>query len=209
MKEFELEQVISRAAWLGKRYPNWRRMDLPAERRRDRRNRCRATPPAIDWTADPRCRKEHFPLKRFARTLRLLQTEIENRLGITLIRGLPRDRYSAEEMGLIYWGIGAHLGRAVAQNAQGDVLGPVRDLGRDQYKDMHARGYQTASLLPFHNDSCDIVGLCCLETAKDGGLSAVASSVSVYNALLRSRPDLVKVLTQPFYADRRGEESEG
>ncbi len=89
------------------------------------------------------------------------------------------------------------------------MLGHVRDLGRDQYKDMHARGYQTASLLPFHNDSCDIVGLCCLETAKDGGLSAVASSVSVYNALLRSRPDLVKVLTQPFYADRRGEESEG
>ncbi len=37
----------------------------------------------------------------------------------------------------------------------------------------------------------------------------MASSVSVYNALLRSRPDLVKVLTQPFYADRRGEESEG
>jgi hypothetical protein len=97
----------------------------------------------------------------------------------------------------------------VAQNAQGDVLGHVRDLGRDQYKDMHARGYQTASLLPFHNDSCDIVGLCCLETAKSGGLSAVSSSVSVYNALLRSRPDLVKVLTQPFYADRRGEESEG
>ena len=55
--------------------------------------------------------KEHFPLKRFARTLRLLQTEIENGLGIMLVRGLPRDRYSAEEMGLIYWGIGAHFDR--------------------------------------------------------------------------------------------------
>ena len=44
-------------------------------------------------------------------------------------------------MGLIYWGIGAHLGRAVAQNAQGDVLGHVRDMGRNQHKDMHARGY--------------------------------------------------------------------
>ena len=82
-----------------------------------------------------------------------VETEIENGLGILLLRGLPRDRYSAEEMGLIYWGIGAHFGRPVAQNAQGDVLGHVRDLGRDQYKDMHARGYQTASLLPFHNDS--------------------------------------------------------
>ena len=82
-------------------------------------------------------------------------------------------------------------------------------MGRDQYKDMHARGYQTANLLPFHNDSCDIVGLCCLETAKSGGLSTVASSVAVYNALVRSRPELVKILGQPFYADRRGEESAG
>jgi len=153
--------------------------------------------------------REHFPLKRFARTLRLLQTEIENGLGIMLVRGLPRDRYSAEEMGLIYWGIGAHFGRAVAQNAQGDVLGHVRDMGRDQYKDMHARGYQTASRLPFHNDSCDIVGLCCLETARSGGLSAVASSVAVYNELATTRPDLVRVLSEPFYADRRGEESHG
>jgi hypothetical protein len=153
--------------------------------------------------------KEHFPLERFARTLRLLQTEIENGLGIMLMRGLPRDRYSAEEIGLIYWGIGAHFGRAVAQNAQGDVLGHVRDMGRDQYKDMHARGYQTASRLPFHNDSCDIVGLCCLETARSGGLSAVASSVAVHNELAATRPDLVRVLSEPFYADRRGEESPG
>jgi hypothetical protein len=153
--------------------------------------------------------KEHFPLQRFGRTLRLLQTEIESGLGVMLIRGLSRERYSAEDMGLIYWGIGAHFGRAVAQNAQGDVLGHVRNMGRDQYKDMHARGYQTASRLPFHNDSCDIVGLCCLETAKDGGLSSVASSVAVHNTLVRTRPDLVKVLSEPFYADRRGEESPG
>ncbi|MDB5489287.1 MAG: hypothetical protein JWQ58_3002 [Reyranella sp.] len=209
MKELELEQVISRAAWLGRDIQNsdewiYRLSDAEIVEIDSALRHLQSTGQQI-----PDIKKEHFPLKRFARTLRLLQTEIENGLGVMLIRGLPRDRYSAEEIGLIYWGIGAHMGRAVAQNAQGDVLGHVRDLGRDQYKDMHARGYQTASLLPFHNDSCDVVGLCCLETAKNGGLSAVSSSVSVYNALLRSRPDLVKVLTQPFYADRRGEESEG
>ena len=154
----------------------------------------------------PEIGKEHFPLERFARTLRLLQTEIENGLGIMLVRGLPRDRYSAEEMGLIYWGIGAHFGRAVAQNAQGDVLGHVRDMGRDQYRDMHARGYQTASRLPFHNDSCDIVGLCCLETARSGGLSAVASSVAVYNELAaiaaRPRPGAERSRSMPTAAAR-------
>jgi hypothetical protein len=209
MKELELEEVVTRAAWLGRDIrdgEDWiYRLDAEEIAEIDAALRhLQSTGRQI-----PDIGREHFPLQRFARTLRLLQTEIENGLGIMLIRGLPRDHYTAEEMGLIYWGIGAHFGRAVAQNAQGDVLGHVRDMGRDQYKDMHARGYQTASLLPFHNDSCDVVGLCCLETAKNGGLSAVASSAAVYNALIRSRPDLVKVLTQPLYADRRGEESEG
>ncbi len=45
-----------------------------------------------------------------------------------LIRGsATRPQIAREEMGLNLLGIGAHLGRAVAQNAQGDVLGHVRD----------------------------------------------------------------------------------
>lgn len=209
MKELEFDEVVTRAAWQGRDIAaaeEWV-YQLSAEEIAEidaALRHLQSTGRQI-----PDIGKEHFPLGRFARTLRLLQSEIETGLGVMLVRGLPRDRYSAEEMGLIYWGIGAHFGRAVAQNAQGDVLGHVRDMGRDRHRDMHARGYQTASLLPFHNDSCDIVGLCCLETARSGGLSSVASSVAVYNAMLRTRPDLVKVLMQPFCADRRGEESPG
>ena len=209
MDGMRIEPVVTRAAWRGediRQGDDWiYRLDAAEIAELD------AALAHLKRTGRqiPNVGKEDFPLKRFARTLRLLQTEIENGLGIMLVRGLPRDRYSPEEVSLIYWGIGAHMGRAVAQNAQGDVLGHVRDMGRDQYKDMHARGYQTANRLPFHNDSCDIVALCCLETAKNGGLSAVASSVSVYNELVATRPDLVKVLSEPFYADRRGEESPG
>jgi len=153
--------------------------------------------------------RDDFPLERFGRRLRLIQTEIEHGLGFMLLRGLPRERYSPEEMGRIFWGIGAHMGRARAQNAQGDMLGHVRDMGRNTAKDMHARGYQTTSLLPFHNDSCDIVGLCCLETARRGGESSVTSSRAIYNELVRTRPDLIEVLTGTFCVDRRGEESAG
>ncbi len=209
MQELTIDEVITRAAWLGQDIQageEWLyHLDAAEVVEIDAALRhLQGTGLQI-----PAIGREHFPLKRLGRTLRLLQTEIENGLGVMLVRGLPRNRYTAEEMGLIYWGIGQHFGRAVAQNAQGDVLGHVRDMGRDYHKDMHARGYQTASLLPFHNDSCDIVGLCCLETAKSGGLSSVSSSISVFNALVRSRPDLAKVLSQPFYADRRGEESPG
>lgn len=157
----------------------------------------------------PSIGKDDFPLPRFGRTLRLLRTELESGSGVVLVRGLPRDRYSPEEMGLIFWAIGSYFGRGRAQNAQGEVLGHVRDMGRDYRTDMHARGYQTAALLPFHTDSCDIVGLCCVEVARSGGLSVLASSVAIYNELVRTRPDLVRVLSEPFCVDRRGEESSG
>ncbi len=52
MKEFELEQVIFRAAWLGSDIPKLATNGFTLERRRDRRDRCRATLPAIDLTAD-------------------------------------------------------------------------------------------------------------------------------------------------------------
>jgi hypothetical protein len=207
MGAIELQEVATRSAWLGKDIrtsPEWiyRLCD-------EEIGEIDAALRGLQHSGGkiPKIGKAQFPLPRFSRTLRLLQTEIEDGLGVMLIRGLPRDRYTTEEMALIYWGIGAHFGRAVPQNAQGEVLGHVRDMGRNAQKDMHARGYHTASELPFHNDSCDIVGLCCLETALRGGLSSVASSVSVFNALVRTEPYLAEVLAEPLCVDRRGEEA--
>jgi len=157
----------------------------------------------------PVLRKEHFPLPRLSRTLAGFLKELEEGLGIVLVRGLPMDRYSKQDAGTIFWGLGAHFGRAVAQNAYGDVLGHVRDLGKDWTKDMTARGYQTTAHQPFHNDSCDVVGLLCLRTAKQGGLSSIVSSVSIHNEMMKTRPDLARVLYAPFCVDRRGEQAAG
>ncbi|HRO59673.1 MAG TPA: TauD/TfdA family dioxygenase, partial [Burkholderiaceae bacterium] len=116
---------------------------------------------------------------------------------------------SKADAALLYWGIGAHLGPAFAQNAQGDVLGHVRDLGADWKTDMKARGYQTRLHLPFHNDSTDVVGLLCLQKAKCGGQSRIVSSTAVHNAFLQRHPDLWQLMCAPFCVDRRGEESPG
>src|SRR5690606_19024255 len=110
---------------------------------------------------------------------------------------------------LAYWGIGMHLGPAFAQNAQGDMLGHVRDLGADWGTDMKARGYQTRLHLPFHNDSTDVVGLLCLNKARRGGRSRIVSSTAIHNEFLKCRPDLWAAMCQPFHVDRRDEESEG
>jgi hypothetical protein len=55
----------------------------------------------------------------------------------------------------------------------------------------------------------DIVGLLCLKTAKAGGESYLASSMTVFNEVLARRPDLVPALFEPFPTDRRGEVPEG
>jgi hypothetical protein len=152
--------------------------------------------------------RETFALPSFGRTLaRLLDTLLNGR-GFVLIRGIPLERYTRHEAATIYWGIGAHLGRPVPQNAQGHLLGHVRDLGLE-LKDPAVRVYQTTERQTFHTDSCDIVALLCLQKSKSGGLSSLTSSMSVYNEMVRRRPDLAALLFEPFATDRRGEVPEG
>ena len=88
------------------------------------------------------------------------------------MRGVPRERYSDEECGLIYWGISAHIGTPVSQNARGHLLGHVTDEGKN-LDDPNARGYQTKNRLDFHCDQLpvDVLGLFCLRGAKSGGKS--------------------------------------
>jgi len=51
----------------------------------------------------------------------------------------------------------------------------------------------------FHTDGADIIGLLCLRTSKSGGASRIVSSVTVFNEVLRRRPDLAPVLFRDFY----------
>jgi len=94
------------------------------------------------------------------------------------------------------------------QNADGHLLGHVKDLGRSSL-DPNARIYQTRERQTHHTDSCDVVGLLCLRTAKSGGLSSLVSSATIFNEMRRRRPDLLKVLLEPIETDRRGEVPEG
>lgn len=150
-----------------------------------------------------------FPLESVARRLALVRKEVEDCSGVMLLRGLPVDDYGLDGARLVYWGIGAHLGTALAQNPRAELLVDVRDAGGDQYKDPTARGYHTARGLPFHNDQSDFVGLLCYRGAKAGGLSCIASAAAVHNQILADRPDLLAVLYQPYYCDVRGEEPPG
>lgn len=149
-------------------------------------------------------RRADFPLPTLGPVLDGLRDEILNRRGFVILRGLPVLGRPIFESAAAYWGIGTYLGNARSQNAKGHMLGHVRDLGMST-TDPNVRIYQTTERQNFHTDSCDIVGLLCLQTAKSGGLSSITSSMAIYNVMARRHPDLVRRLFRPMPTDRRGE----
>src|SRR5262249_46259125 len=130
-----------------------------------------------------------FPLPTLGPTLRhRVRDEVLGGRGFLLLRGLPVEGWSIRQAATAFFGLGSHLGSARSQNGKGHVLGHVQDLGFD-VKDPNVRIYQTHEQQTFHTDSCDIVGLLCLKTAKSGGLSALVSSTTIFNEMRRRRPD--------------------
>ncbi len=150
--------------------------------------------------------QDRFP--GLSKTLQHIRDNLQNGLGFAVIRGIPVARYDTRQAAIAYFDIGAHFGEAVSQNARGHALGHICNLGFDPSLPT-ARGYQSANKLNFHTDPTDLVGLMCLRKARAGGLSSVVSAGAVYNEMLKQRPDLVQVLTETLYRDRRGEIPEG
>lgn len=141
------------------------------------------------------------PLRRRAETWR--ETLLHGR-GFVLARGLPVGDWPRELAAAVWFGLGLLMGSPRSQNAKGHLLGHVRDLGLST-DDPNVRIYQTTERQTFHTDSCDVVGLLCLQTARRGGESAIVSSMTLYNEMHRRRPDLLAELFHPFPTDRRGE----
>jgi hypothetical protein len=133
-----------------------------------------------------------------------IENDVVRGRGFVLLRGLPVEDWGLELTACAYWLIGSRLGDAVPQNAAGHLLGHVLDLGNDPDSPL-TRIYTTAAAQEFHTDSCDIVGLLCLRPARKGGASSIASSTTIYNEIVRTRPELAAVLMQPFTVDRKGE----
>ena len=150
-------------------------------------------------------RRGDFPLPTVGPRLRAWARALDSGRGFLLLRGLPVDRWGDDDSALAFWGIGQHLGRPGAQNPQGDLLGHVVDTGEDAANPF-VRRYRTAGDIAFHCDLADVVGLLCLRGASQGGASRLVSSVSVYNELLRRRPDLIERLYEPFLLDNRDEQ---
>jgi len=128
--------------------------------------------------------------------------------GFVLLRGFPTDLLTEGETEVAYLALGLHLGTPVSQDAEGTLLGHVRDEGIER-TGPEVRLYRTRERQDFHTDGADVIGLLCLHAARRGGESRLASSHAVYNEILRRRPDLLEILYEPMWWDRNGEEAPG
>jgi hypothetical protein len=166
--------------------------------------------------------RDDFPLPGLGPVLAEVLDELEHGRGLVLLRGLPVDRYGEDELRRLFWGLGTHLGTARYQNAQGELIGEVRDEVR-LYGEVKQPGVGGAAGAPptsrararssgplrFHTDRADVVALLCVRQARAGGLSKICSSVAVHNAILARRPDLHALLCQDYPRSRQGEERGG
>lgn len=133
----------------------------------------------------------------------LRQTLISGR-GFAVLSGLPAREIGDAHAAAVFLAVGAYIGVARSQNANGDLLGHVRDVGAD-VDDPNVRIYQTSQRQTFHTDSADAVGLLCLRDAESGGESLLVSAATIYNEMLDIDADLAQLLFEPIATDRRGE----
>ena len=149
-----------------------------------------------------------FSLGAFAVVVKEIDFDLRYGKGFSVIATLPVHRWTPIETLIAYWGIGCQLGVPLPSNASGDLIGHVLDLGAD-YKQANIRGYDTNAKLSYHVDQCDVVGLLCRQTAREGGVSKLVSTAAVHNEILARRPDLLATLKESFFFSWMGEEEPG
>ena len=149
---------------------------------------------------------DDFDLGQGIETIFLAVNKAHRGMGLSLVKGLPRDYLNQQEFELLIWAIGLHLGVARPQGKATQYISEVRDTGMN-YRSAGGRGYNSNALLDFHTDGCDLVGLACYNTAKTGGQSIISSSVSAWDILQTEYPDLAEVARQDFCFSRNQEQA--
>ena len=174
----------------------------------------------LEWR---RVDRHNFPLPGAAAFFDEVREELENGSGLVKLRGLDVSRYDPQQLRRLWYGLGSHLGTPMYQNCRGEAMREIRDegmgVGAKLYgatvdssgKQFLSSGARTLSsgALRFHTDRCDVVGLLCVRQASEGGISKLASSATVYNEILKRRPDLHALLCRPIPRSRLGEEAGG
>lgn len=165
----------------------------------------RRSSPELDLAA---MTAESFPLDTLHGTIADLRRRLVDGDGVAAFEGFPVDRFSTDELRAVWWGLAMAIGTPVPQSHRGDVIGDVSDLGTG-ISGRTGRGYTSNAELNFHADAADASGLFFLRTAREGGVTRLASSVATHDAIEARRPDLLAELYRPLPWSWQGNQPPG
>ena len=150
-----------------------------------------------------RITRNEFPVPEIALDLASLRTEVLTGRAIVLLRGFPVERYSEDDISVMYWGLGTHFGTAVSQSVIGDRIGRVTNVGD---LDSNEPAYRNRRQLMPHTDRSHIIGMLCVQPAYSGGVSGYVNGLAVHNAIAAEHPECLPILYRGFRVHRFGEE---
>ncbi|OLC72391.1 MAG: hypothetical protein AUH78_16155 [Gemmatimonadetes bacterium 13_1_40CM_4_69_8] len=152
---------------------------------------------------------EQFSLAACGELMGRVREKLRAGIGLAVLDRVPVERYTPEENRALAWLLGSLLGRLVAQKWDGTMLYDVRDTGKAL--EYGVRRSVTNLDLTFHTDAPwldlppELVGLYCINPAREGGVSRFVSLCSAHNELARRHRDLLPRLYRPFPWDRQAE----
>jgi len=207
----QLAPIDSPAAWRGDelaRSAAWRRTLTSAEiAALERATAEVGTLPCPGFGPDA------FAVPELAGLFTWMVQQLEHGPGVVRLSGVPTNRVTPDNLKRLFWGFCVNLGIPVYQTAAGEVLGEVKDeTGTGAALDYNSGGAgpllsartiaRSTGALRFHTDKCDLLCLLCATNAIEGGVSKIVSSVAIHNEIARRRPDLLRVLYEPYWRRR-------
>ncbi|MBS36434.1 MAG: hypothetical protein CMO26_10975 [Thiotrichales bacterium] len=147
-----------------------------------------------------------FPLPEMEAWFADLRQRLLFGAGVALVTNFPVGNYSRNELEIIYWGFGTHLGVGCSQSVMGDKVGHVHDTS-DQ--DVNARAYRNKQKLTLHTDLCDFICMLSVTQAACGGVSRYASALGIHNFLRVHQRRSLEILYRGFHMYRLGEHGPG
>ncbi|HYS51959.1 MAG TPA: TauD/TfdA family dioxygenase, partial [Burkholderiales bacterium] len=147
--------------------------------------------------------KSDFPFGPLGEKLDRSYEEVRSGKGFVILHGLPFEGLSLGQFTACAWGAGLHFGRALSQNAQGELVTSVIDATAE---DATPRMYRSNLELRPHSDITAMISLACWHKSASGGASIIVSGVTVHDAIRARAPHLLEPLYRGYHYHRLGEE---
>ena len=207
--------IGGRAAWRGNdilKNQNWGVVLTPEEL--DEIDKAlafaKSADPPLEWEEEGVARiplnvsQKNFPLDKLAKRVADMSEELEHGAGAVMVSNMPVDKYSLEDLGIIYLGMSSHMGHLVLQSSSGlrsksrGFGMPLGFIRAEMTGKTPLGGKQANNYFRLHTDRCDVISLLGVRTASAGGYARVASAVAIHDEMVRRAPHLVSKLYQPI-----------